>query len=358
MVAVDFGSRPPTLAALQAAGVGAVGRYFRPLRFEENKTLTKAEHLVYVGAGIAEWLYYEGAPDTLSKPSTGQAILDIMLEAEKDLGLAQRPVVYVSLDIDSLNANMDNVIANMRVIAAGWGLANTAFYGDYRAAQMVRAAGVASYFCLPAATSWGGGRPADKDLPDWVNLVQGWPTYYIGGVEVDPVTIRTSQYGQIRTATPEGGNPVGDYTTFQGKRTTPYINFVLGKVDDWLKRHYSMNLVLRDAVRTEAEQEAIFRERYVTAGNVNGRKVYDTRWWNGQLWYRISSAGTVAVPGTSNHQIQDGNGAVDIADSGADAGITVAGSARGRAFRQAISSGELSGLGIEAEGDSFGEGWH
>jgi hypothetical protein len=142
-----------------------------------------------------------------------------------------------------------------------------------------------------------------------------------------------------------------------GKLVTAWMNYVLDHIETWLFVNFGLHVVLRDAIRTAQQQVDIFLSRYVTAGNVRGRKVYDTRWWNGQVWYRVSAAGTVAVPSTSNHEVQ-GSGdsaraAVDIADSGADAGITVKGSARGRAIRAAASE-----LGIEFEGDSFGEGWH
>lgn len=151
------------------------------------------------------------------------------------------------------------------------------------------------------------------------------------------------------------------FTTFQGKRVTPYMAYCLKRFDQWLTKHYKLNIVCRDAIRTEAQQEAIFRARYVTAGNVNGRKVYDIRWWNGQWWYRVSSAGTVAPPNSpqANHQIQGTAAAFDIADTGRDAGITARYSTRGQAFREAIKpGGELGDLGVEAEGDNFGEGWH
>lgn len=145
--------------------------------------------------------------------------------------------------------------------------------------------------------------------------------------------------------------------TFQGILVTLYMKYVLERVDAWLQKNYGLRLVCRDGIRTYDKQKSIFLARYVTAANLRGRKVYDTRWWEGQLWYRIDATGTVATPGSSNHEVQ-GTGdaaraAVDIADSGADAGITVKNSARGRAMRAAAAE-----LGIEPEGDNFAEGWH
>lgn len=120
-------------------------------------------------------------------------------------------------------------------------------------------------------------------------------------------------------------------------------------------RDTGYSLKVRSGVRTDAEQEQIFRQRYVTAGNVRGRKVYDTRWWNGALWYRISSAGTVAAPGSSNHQESGPNGprSFDIYDTGPDAGVTVRGSVRDKWMERNAKNYQ-----IENEGYNFKEPWH
>lgn len=103
--------------------------------------------------------------------------------------------------------------------------------------------------------------------------------------------------------------------------------------------------------RSYADQEKIFRERYVTAGNINGRRVYDVRRWNGQLWYRISGAGTVAAPGTSNHG--DGR-ALDIRDSGSDPGVT-----RYNNARSAWIYANAWRAGFDPDGyRDFNEPWH
>lgn len=136
-------------------------------------------------------------------------------------------------------------------------------------------------------------------------------------------------------------------------RVTPWMHYQLTRLDAALRSLFGVGLVANSGIRTYEEQKAIFLERYVTAGNVKGRHVYDTRWWNGQLWYRISAAGTVAAPGSSNHEVQGTKAAVDIADTGSTAGITSRNSTRGRWLRQNAAS-----YGMIASGDGFGEGWH
>lgn len=144
-----------------------------------------------------------------------------------------------------------------------------------------------------------------------------------------------------------------DFTTMNGQRVTPYMKYQLTRLDADLRKLFGVGLVVSSGIRLAQEQIDIFLQRYVTAANIRGRRVYDTRVWRGVRYYRISSAGTVAQPGTSNHEIQGTNAAVDIRDTGSDAGITVRNSKRGQWLRQNASK-----YGLVAEGDNFGEGWH
>ena len=143
------------------------------------------------------------------------------------------------------------------------------------------------------------------------------------------------------------------YVWRDGSRLTPWMLYIINLISAEMYARFRVRLLVSSGIRTNAEQRAIFFDRYVTAGNVRGRRVYDTRWWNGTRWYRISSAGTVAVPGTSNHEIQGNRAAVDIRDTGSDAGVTSRNSTRGRWIRQ-----NAARFGLIASGDGFGEGWH
>jgi len=152
----------------------------------------------------------------------------------------------------------------------------------------------------------------------------------------------------------QGGRVMADFVYRDGAKLTLWMLYVILLLDNDLFKTFGVHVIVSDGLRTYADQERIFHARYVTAGGINGRRVYDTRWWNGQVWYRISSAGTVAVPGSSNHEIQGDRAAVDIRDTGNDAGITVASSARGRWIREWCRRWGL----LIASGDGFGEGWH
>ncbi|UVK59181.1 endolysin [Microbacterium phage Librie] len=143
------------------------------------------------------------------------------------------------------------------------------------------------------------------------------------------------------------------YVQWGNARVTPYMAYQLDRLNADLRRLFGVGLQANSGIRLPQEQIDIFLQRYVRAGDVKGRRVYDTRWWNGVLWYRISAAGTVAVPGTSNHEIQGDKAAVDIQDTGADAGITNRNSVRGRWIRA-----NAGNYGLIASGDGFGEGWH
>lgn len=148
-----------------------------------------------------------------------------------------------------------------------------------------------------------------------------------------------------------GGTP--QFVFRNGQRLTLWMLYIINLLDRDLFALFGVHVIVSSAIRTYEEQKRIFLERYVTAGNIRGRRVYDTRVWNGVRYYRISSAGTVAVPGSSNHEIQGTKAAVDLRDTGGDAGITVRTSARGRWIRQNAHK-----YGLVASGDGFQEGWH
>ena len=143
------------------------------------------------------------------------------------------------------------------------------------------------------------------------------------------------------------------YVYRDGSRLTPYMLQQINKLDADYNKTFGYRILVSSGIRLAQEQIDIFLARYVKAADIRGRKVYDTRVWNGVIWYRISSAGTVATPGTSNHEIQGNKAAVDLRDSGPDAGVTVAGSKRSNWLRANCSK-----YGLVASGFSFGEAWH
>ena len=112
-----------------------------------------------------------------------------------------------------------------------------------------------------------------------------------------------------------------------------------------------IELFVNSGVRTYAEQEAIFRLRYVRAADINGRRVYDVRWWQGVPWYRISSVGTVAAPGSSNHET---GRSIDFGDRGPYPTVASSFSAP----RNIILRRLMSQVGFTLTGLNFGEPWH
>lgn len=144
-----------------------------------------------------------------------------------------------------------------------------------------------------------------------------------------------------------------NYVSRDGARLTPYMLYQINRCNADFKAEFDLELKVTSGIRLPQEQIDIFLNRYVTAANINGRKVYDTRVWNGVRYYRISPAGTVAVPKTSNHEIQGTSGAVDFRDTGADAGVTVAGTRRANWLRANCGK-----YGMQPEGYNFGEPWH
>lgn len=144
-----------------------------------------------------------------------------------------------------------------------------------------------------------------------------------------------------------------EYVYWDGARLTPWMKHCLEKLDADLRRLFGVHLVLDSSkgIRTEAEQAAIFLSRYRVQHAGSG-PYGDVRWWNGTRYVRHSGLGTVAQPGTSNHEIQGTTAAVDLADSGG-AGIGTKGSARSNWLRA-----NAANYGLIPEGFSFGEAWH
>lgn len=141
------------------------------------------------------------------------------------------------------------------------------------------------------------------------------------------------------------------YVYRDGSRLTPYMLYQINRLDADFYKEFGEHILVTSGIRTAEEQERIFRMRYTLTPN--GRKVYDTRWWRGQLWYRIDPTGTVAQPRTSNHEIQGTKAAVDLRDTGKDAGVRTGYNRRANWLRQ-----NAWRYGMVPSGYGFGEPWH
>lgn len=139
-------------------------------------------------------------------------------------------------------------------------------------------------------------------------------------------------------------------------RLTPWMLHCLQKLDADLQRLFGVRLALDSSgtqrgIRTHEEQRALFLSRYRAQASGSG-PFGDVRIWQGRRYVRHSGLGTVAQPGTSNHEIQGTYAAVDLADSGG-AGIGTMGSERSNWLRA-----NAARYGLEPEGFKFKEAWH
>ncbi len=73
-----------------------------------------------------------------------------------------------------------------------------------------------------------------------------------------------------------------------------------------LEREGHPAMVSHSGDREPADQLAIWYQRMVPKHQVNGRKVYGTKWWQGQTWYQIHPD-SVGIPETSNHEKRRSN---------------------------------------------------
>lgn len=140
-------------------------------------------------------------------------------------------------------------------------------------------------------------------------------------------------------------------------RMTPAMAHDFRAMASAFKRDTRCTLHARSGIRLESEQLAIWYQRMVRSSQVNGRRVYEWRWWQGVLWARISSAGSVAQPRTSNHELDVSagrRGAADVYDSGSDAGVTRFGTSR---HLWMVVHGPEYGFSSD-EGIRVNEAWH
>jgi peptidoglycan hydrolase-like protein with peptidoglycan-binding domain len=144
------------------------------------------------------------------------------------------------------------------------------------------------------------------------------------------------------------------YTYIDGQRVQTDVAAAFNRLNTAFNRAFGLWLKVRSGTRTYEEQKAIFLARYRPQATGSG-PYGDVRWWNGTRYVRYSSAGTVATPGTSNHEEGGpvGPRALDIYDTGSSVGVTTAGNARSNWIRN-----NAGGLGFNPAGYNFGEPWH
>lgn len=144
------------------------------------------------------------------------------------------------------------------------------------------------------------------------------------------------------------------YTTINGQRVQSNVAAAFNNLNAAFRNAFGLSLLVSSGTRTTAEQRDIFLSRFRAQTSGNG-PYNDVRWYGGVRYVRVSSAGTVAVPGTSNHEEGGpiGPRALDIRDSGNNAGVTSAGNARSNWIRA-----NAARYGFNPAGYGFGEPWH
>src|SRR6187431_2959078 len=144
------------------------------------------------------------------------------------------------------------------------------------------------------------------------------------------------------------------FTTIDGQRVQTDVAAAFSRLNAAFHSAFGLDLHVRSGTRTTEEQIRIFLSRYRAQASGSG-SYNDVRWYKGVRYVRISGEGTVAVPGTSNHEEGGpvGPRALDIYDSGSSAGVTTAGTTRGNWIRNNARS-----YGFNPAGYNFGEPWH
>lgn len=143
-----------------------------------------------------------------------------------------------------------------------------------------------------------------------------------------------------------------NYVHRDGSRLTPWMLYVINRANVEFKARFGCELLVTSGIRTHQEQIDIFLSKFRVQW-AGGGPYGDVRWWQGKRYVRHAGGGTVAAPGTSNHEVQGTKAAVDLRDSGRDAGVATGGNARANWLRA-----NAARLGLVPSGYGFGEPWH
>lgn len=143
-----------------------------------------------------------------------------------------------------------------------------------------------------------------------------------------------------------------EYVYRDGSRLTPWMLFVIDRANTEFRALFGCDLLVTSGIRLHQEQINIFLDRYRQQDTGVG-PFKDVRWWEGKRYVRVKGPGTVAPPGRSNHEIQGSKAAVDLRDSGRDAGVASGGNVRANWLRA-----NATRLGLIPSGYGFGEPWH
>ena len=143
-----------------------------------------------------------------------------------------------------------------------------------------------------------------------------------------------------------------DYIYRDGSRLTPWMFYVIERANREFEARFGCELLVTSGIRFNSEQRAIFLSKY-RLQFVGTGPFGDVRWWQGRRYVRHVGGGTVAAPGKSNHEIRGSLGAVDLRDSGRDAGVSKGNNPRADWLRA-----NATRLGLIPSGYGFGEPWH
>ncbi|MDR6867695.1 hypothetical protein J2Y69_002299 [Microbacterium resistens] len=142
---------------------------------------------------------------------------------------------------------------------------------------------------------------------------------------------------------------MADYLSIDGSRVAPGVAAALRVMGAAFRDAFGVELLVTSGTRTHQEQIGIFLSTYRAQASGDG-PFGDVRWWQGVRYVRYDPSGTAAQPGTSLHE---SDRALDLRDSGEDAGVASGGNPRADWLRA-----NAERWGFAPNGYGFGEPWH
>lgn len=192
MTVAGFDSYGP----VPASALAKFGFVIRYVSLYAPKCVVPSEVKTYHNANKSLALVYEdGAQDALGGANAGAAKAHIAAPILKSIGWPSNLPVYFAVDFSPVSDQLATILKCVQTFAADIGRPE-AVYGDVNTCNYARNNGV--------KFTWQFG----EGVATGRNIYQGYPPITVDGIEVDPDTAETADYGQwappIKPPTPNG----------------------------------------------------------------------------------------------------------------------------------------------------------
>ncbi len=172
-----------SLACLEQAGIGFIGRYYSRTTQIEGKKLTQSEAQLISQSGLLIVAVYEDGPTSYSYFSAARGTQDAQtaIEQAEAIGQPKGTPIYFTVDYNATQSDVDgNITAYFQAVnQALGGLYAVGVYGSGLTCMTILGAQLATFGWLSQSTGWTG----YSNFSTW-NIKQG-PEHSVCGLNSD-----------------------------------------------------------------------------------------------------------------------------------------------------------------------------